>query len=32
MNAITTGILAMMGSVFCSYPNFIYIVGVYGLG
>ena len=32
MNAITTGFLAIVGAVFCSYPRFIYIIGVYGLG
>ncbi|KAL3118901.1 hypothetical protein niasHT_004832 [Heterodera trifolii] len=32
INAITTGILAILGAVFCSFPRFIYFVGAFGLG
>jgi hypothetical protein len=32
MNACLTGILSMLGAVYCSYPNLIWLAGVYGLG
>ncbi|KAL3076091.1 hypothetical protein niasHT_034155 [Heterodera trifolii] len=31
LNAITTGILAIFGAVFCTSPRFIYIAGAFGL-
>uniref|UniRef100_A0A914ICG5 Odorant receptor n=1 Tax=Globodera rostochiensis TaxID=31243 RepID=A0A914ICG5_GLORO len=31
LNAITTGILAICGAVFCTSPRFIYIAGAFGL-
>ncbi|PIC16070.1 hypothetical protein B9Z55_022807 [Caenorhabditis nigoni] len=32
VNSITTGVLAVQGAVFCTYPNFNYIVGAIVLG
>lgn len=32
MNACLTGLLSMLGAVYCSYPNLIWFAGVYGLG
>ena len=32
ISAILTGILGATGAVYCSAPNFIYIVGTFGIG
>lgn len=32
MNSISTGLLAYQGAVFCTYPVFIYFLGLAGLG